>query len=109
MPEVGRIVKPVALPFLAPRQYALRPHRTLPPLERLLLRPLVLAVAQTDNSVAHEAAAFLTQGCDHALDYARFQDDVVADEKCIRRRDMVQEKLALLCQAATPQGPFDTD
>jgi hypothetical protein len=98
--EVGGVVESVADPCPGARGDDLREHGPVPELDRSLVRPVVADEAQPHDRGTHEAATGVADRADEAADQRRLEIDVVVQEQHVRRTGTVQERLAMLREAA---------
>jgi hypothetical protein len=68
----------------------LRPHRTFPWLDDLLLRAHVVYEGQIGGERTYEPAALRLQNADEAFDHLRFHEDVVVEVEEVGGRRLFQ-------------------
>src|SRR4051794_2579779 len=100
VPQVRRVVEPVARPRRAAGRDELRPDAGGPELDRLLVRADGPAGAEPDERRADEAAPRAADRTDEPLDEVVLEEDVVVEEQGVRRPGAVEQRLAVLRHAA---------
>lgn len=98
--EIGGVVRLRPCPCLGARPDCLRRDLTVPELDRLLVWPDVVHVAQADHGAADEADGVTAQGVDESLHQVRLDDHVVIEIEDGRRPRLLEQELALLGHAA---------
>jgi hypothetical protein len=86
------------------RLYELGPDPPLPELDRLLVAPLILQVAEADDRRAHEATALLPYRSQQEANDVRLEDNVVIQEERKRRLALLEEELTMLGHAQSRQA-----